>query len=608
MVAYTALVWLCNSLLFAPLTLWLLYEFVGHGDVIVGNYTIHLWLLTPKGLSWLLITGTMGLLSVCMYVAGLFWIADGWRRNEPTNVFSAFRDAVANWRGLMYLCARLFVFYIPLVLLALVGAGLGYLLFLREYDMNYYLATHPPEWWYAIGLGVVWGVVALGWILRITASLVYVFPCWLASGGEASYAECVAKSRELTRGHGRLYIRILMSAGLVWALISVLLDWGFFTFAGWMIRYVSETVDGVVWIISGYLVGAVVLDALAFFLTISFVVSMIVVCFRSASGASELREERHRILSVERTWRRLTGLIVVVCAMLCFAIVGLFWLIQSSESEAAVPLVIAHRAGPVDAPENTLEALDVVLRNGHSDLVEIDVQLSGDSTIVVAHDYDLMKLARDPRVIGKMSYPELLTVDLGPESGTDFKDVRIPELRSFLAATAGKLPVVVEFKFSSGTNLVARTVSEVQSSGMEQDVIMMSLDVADIREVQRLAPDMKVGYFASVELGDLSRLDVDVVGLKDYLATREMVRRLHAEGIQVYVWTIDDPARMVELMELGVDGLITNDPTLAFETVEAFKELSVAGRLLLKFRRFWPAIRASERVMEEVREGGVREG
>ena len=194
-------------------------------------------------------------------------------------------------------------------------------------------------------------------------------------------------------------------------------------------------------------------------------------------------------------------------------------------------------------------------------------------------------------------------MDLGPEHGDGFKDVRIPEFSSFLSATKGKIPVVVEFKFSANTNLVARTVEAVERHAMADDVIMMSLDVADIREVQRLAPEMKVGYFASVELGDLSRLDVDVVGLKDYLATREMVRRLHDQDIQVYVWTIDDQQRMVELMELGVDGLITNDPDLAFRTIEAFKQLSSAGRTLLKFRRFWADIRGSESVMKEVRRG-----
>ena len=337
MVAYTALVWLCNSLLFAPMTLWLLYEFAGHGDVIVGNYTIHLWLLTPRGICWLLLAGTMALLSACLYVAGLFWIADGWRREEPTNVLSAFRDAVANWRGLMYLCLRLFVFYVPLVLLALVGAGLGYLLFLREYDMNYYLATHPPEWWYAIGLGVIWALVVVVWILRLTSGLVYVFPCWLASGGAATYVECMKQSKMLTQGHGRLTIRVLLAGVMLWASVSVFLDWSFFRLAGWLIREFTETVDGVVWVISGYLVGAAALDAAAFFLSIAFVVSMVVVCFRFATGASGVRSESGRVLSVERTWRRLVGLLGVVGVMLGFAVGGLVWLIKSGESEAGVP-------------------------------------------------------------------------------------------------------------------------------------------------------------------------------------------------------------------------------------------------------------------------------
>ena len=119
--------------------------------------------------------------------------------------------------------------------------------------------------------------------------------------------------------------------------MSVFLDWSFFRLAGWLIREFTETVDGVVWVISGYLVGAAALDAAAFFLSIAFVVSMVVVCFRFATGASGVRSESGRVLSVERTWRRLVGLLGVVGVMLGFAVGGLVWLIKSGESEAGVP-------------------------------------------------------------------------------------------------------------------------------------------------------------------------------------------------------------------------------------------------------------------------------
>ena len=65
------------------------------------------------------------------------------------------------------------------------------------------------------------------------------------------------------------------------------------------------------------------------------------------------------------------------------------------------------------------------------------------------------------------------------------------------------------------------------------------------------------------------------------MATRAFIRAAHESGKPVYVWTVNDAQRMIRLIGLGVDGLITNHPALAREVVAAYRDASPAGRLFL---------------------------
>ena len=122
---------------------------------------------------------------------------------------------------------------------------------------------------------------------------------------------------------------------------------------------------------------------------------------------------------------------------------------------------------------------------------------------------------------------------------------------------------------------------------MEEQVILMSLELADVHTIKKLAPNMAVGYFASVELGDLTRLEVDVLALKDWLNEPALVREIQSLGMEVYPWTIDDPERILELIEIGVDGIITNDPVMVHQVIDRYWDVNPRKRLLFQFRQFW---------------------
>jgi glycerophosphoryl diester phosphodiesterase len=109
----------------------------------------------------------------------------------------------------------------------------------------------------------------------------------------------------------------------------------------------------------------------------------------------------------------------------------------------------------------------------------------------------------------------------------------------------------------------------------------MSLDHPMARRMKALRPSWRVGLLAAKAIGDLTELGADFLAVEARMATRGFVRRAHAAGQDVYVWTVNDPARMLAALSHGVDGLITDDPALARAVMERRAQMSTAQRFLV---------------------------
>jgi glycerophosphoryl diester phosphodiesterase len=122
---------------------------------------------------------------------------------------------------------------------------------------------------------------------------------------------------------------------------------------------------------------------------------------------------------------------------------------------------------------------------------------------------------------------------------------------------------------------------------MEGQVALMSLDLNAVRQAQRLAPSIPVGYLSAVGLGSLSRLEIDFLAVSTKAASTALLRNARSQGIPVYVWTVNNTGTMLDMMERGVDGLITDDSAMAVRVIGDVQALLPVERLLLRFRRFW---------------------
>jgi glycerophosphoryl diester phosphodiesterase len=122
---------------------------------------------------------------------------------------------------------------------------------------------------------------------------------------------------------------------------------------------------------------------------------------------------------------------------------------------------------------------------------------------------------------------------------------------------------------------------------MTGQVMFMSLSYDGIQVLRRLRPDWKVGLLSSVAVGNLANLDVDFLALNGRAASRHMIRQAHKRGKEVMVWTVNDTVAMASMIGRGADGLITDEPALAREVLEKFRQLEPSQRVLLQLADFF---------------------
>ena len=237
--------------------------------------------------------------------------------------------------------------------------------------------------------------------------------------------------------------------------------------------------------------------------------------------------------------------------------------------------MFAHRGLAIDAPENTLLAFAKAVAAGAA-YIETDVHASSDGIAVVAHDPDLKRIAgRDVRV-DQLTFGELRRIDLGhdqmfcslAEALDTFPETRFnidikskaavdPTVAAILSARATKRVLVSSFDEGRRVSALRGLPGVVSSSSARRFVFALLAGKLGISPIVRRA------------LRGLVAVQVPEKALGLRITSARMIRRLHDAGVEVHVWTVNDPARMAELLDLGVDGIVTDRADLALAVVEA---------------------------------------
>jgi glycerophosphoryl diester phosphodiesterase len=216
---------------------------------------------------------------------------------------------------------------------------------------------------------------------------------------------------------------------------------------------------------------------------------------------------------------------------------------------------------------------------------ELDVQRTRDGEIAVLHDGDLMRMGGDPRKLGALTATELATIDIGRKYGSAFAGERAPMLEQVIELVRGRMKLNVELKYNVRDPQLARAV--IDRLGREafiDQVVITSLDYSALKQVKALEPRLKTGHIVTVSVGNVVQSEADFLSLNAARATASMIRRAHAAGKEVHVWTVNQPDAMLRMIERGADNIITDDPALLVRIIEQRQALTRTELLGLRLR------------------------
>ncbi len=239
---------------------------------------------------------------------------------------------------------------------------------------------------------------------------------------------------------------------------------------------------------------------------------------------------------------------------------------------------MAHRGAGGEFPENTLISFRAAADAG-ARYFELDVHMTRDGEIVVCHDENLLRTCgRDVAICGT-AWKEIASADAGSTftaDGANFpfrgRGAGIPRLADVLAAFPG-IRIVIEIK-QVAPSLVRRLLEVIDRGGARRLVLIASEHQAPIDEVRALAPDLPT----NLPRGEIEEFLMAMAARKaDYrprgaalqippeyegwrLATPEVVEFAHRAGLEVHVWTVNEEAEMRGLLDIGVDGILSDYP------------------------------------------------
>ena len=226
--------------------------------------------------------------------------------------------------------------------------------------------------------------------------------------------------------------------------------------------------------------------------------------------------------------------------------------------------ILGHRGASHDAPENTLPAFELALRQG-ADGVELDVQLCATGEVVVLHDETLERLTGRSGAVRDTPWSVLRTLEVRTAGGS----APIPLLASVLDRLPRTAWINVELKAErwSDTGVAEAAAALLEAGGHAEHVVVSSFHPLCLLRLAMRFPGLRRGL-----LLDPDRPMAPQTGLFLPLLARDAVHppaghfdridveRWHRTGREVAAWTVDDPAVARQLCEWGVDSCITNRP------------------------------------------------
>ncbi len=226
-------------------------------------------------------------------------------------------------------------------------------------------------------------------------------------------------------------------------------------------------------------------------------------------------------------------------------------------------IITGHRGASGWAPENTLASFKKAMEIG-ADYSELDVQLSKDGQVVLLHDATLDRTTTGKGPIAEWNLADLKTLDAGSWFDEKFKGEPLPTLQEVVDLVKGKMKLNIEIKVSEfNRELADKVVALVRTNNFQNECMITSFNQPTMEYVREKAPELQVGLIFGKKYDDsVFSGNWDVLSSNKANIDQKFMKKAHDSGKKVHVWTVNDEKEMQDLIELGVDGIITNYPDL----------------------------------------------
>ncbi|MBV9924175.1 MAG: glycerophosphodiester phosphodiesterase [Acidobacteria bacterium] len=290
---------------------------------------------------------------------------------------------------------------------------------------------------------------------------------------------------------------------------------------------------------------------------------------------------------MRRRWKWLAAPLLAVLLAGC-AVYAVLWRTKGSvvpehqyfKGDAGRALAIAHRGGAGLWPENTLYAFERAAAAG-VDVIETDVHATADGELVIFHDEGVERTTDGAGRVGSLTLAELKRLDAAYRFSTDGgrtfplrgQGVTVPTLREVFEALP-RMRFNIEPK-QGAPSIVAPLCRMIRERGMAERVLVASFSGSILAEFRRECPEVatsaatgEVASFLTLESAGLAAsysppmqaLQVPERAGGVHVLTQDFVRAAHGRGLRVHAWTINGEGDMRRLLEMGVDGIMTDYP------------------------------------------------
>lgn len=234
------------------------------------------------------------------------------------------------------------------------------------------------------------------------------------------------------------------------------------------------------------------------------------------------------------------------------------------------PYVVAHRGVSGKAPENTLAAFARACETPGIDMIELDVRLSKDDHAIVLHDRTLQRTSTGNGAARHYSTAEIKEFDAGSWFDPSFAEERIPTLEEVLDLVNKRRWVNIELKsdffFPEKHELLEQKVLNcVKNLGYRDHVLYSSFNHRLVATIKRLDQSARTGILYNIyrDYGRMPskltrRVGAEVFVCAKHELTQRMLHDARQSGVAVYVYTLNSTAVVDKMIEMGVDGILSD--------------------------------------------------